>query len=138
MRRAEQMAERIRLSEEPPETGYVQPGLVELQHAEALRQLGDLAPAQSYAEQALASAERSHLRSQAHRFATLAIVLADRGDADAAVGAAHQMLDRAQGMESRRVRERVRAVCGAIGSLGDSIVGREFADRARDQLATPI
>lgn len=88
MRRAEQMAGRIRLSEEPPETGYVQRGLVEVQHAEALRQLGDLVPAQSYAEQALASAELSHLRSQVHRFATLAIVLAERGDADAAVGCA--------------------------------------------------
>jgi hypothetical protein len=118
MRRAEHMAERIRLSEEPPETGYVQRGLVELQHAEALRQLGDLAPAQSYAEEALSTVELSHLRSQVHRFATLAMVLAEGADADAAVAAAQQMLDRAQGMESRRVRERVMAVCGAIRTQG--------------------
>lgn len=138
MRRAENMAERIRLSEEPPETGYVQRGLVELQHAEALRQLGDLAPAQSYAEEALSTVELSHLRSQVHRFATLAMVLAEGADADAAVAAAQQMLDRAQGMESRRVRERVMAVCGAIRAQGDSVVAREFAERARDQLMMPV
>jgi tetratricopeptide (TPR) repeat protein len=138
MRRAENMAERIRLSEEPPETGYVQRGLVELQHAEALRQLGDLAPAQSYAEEALSTVELSHLRSQVHRFATLAMVLAEGADADATVAAAQQMLDRAQGMESRRVRERVMAVCGAIRAQGDSVVAREFAERARDQLMMPV
>jgi|ERR1017187_2784851 tetratricopeptide (TPR) repeat protein len=138
MRRAENMAERIRLSEEPPETGYVQRGLVELQHAEALRQLGDLAPAQSYAEEALSTVELSHLRSQVHRFATLAMVLAEGADADATVAAAQQMLDRAQGMESRRVRERVMAVCEAIRAQGDSVVAREFAERAKDQLMMPI
>jgi tetratricopeptide (TPR) repeat protein len=138
MRRAESMAERIRLSEEPPETGYVQRGLAEVQHAEALRQLGDLADAQSYAEEALNTADLSHLRSQVHRFATLAMVLAARGDLEAAADTAHQMLDRAQGMESRRVRDRVAAVTRAIGARGDSIVAREFAERARDQLATPM
>lgn len=138
MRRAEQMAGRIRRSEEPPETGYVQPGLLEMQHAEALRQLGDLAPAQEYAEEALASAESSHLRSQVHRFATLAMILAERGQADAAAGAAHQMLDRAQGMESRRLRERVRAVSGAIRAAGDGAVARELAERVADQLALPV
>jgi hypothetical protein len=138
MRRAENTAGRIRLTEEPPETGYVQRGLVEVQHAEALRTLGDLAPAQAYAEEALSTADLSHLRSQVHRHATLAMVLAARGDAEAAAGAAHQMLDRAQGMESRRVRDRVMAVSGAIGALGDSIAAREFAERARDQLAAPM
>ncbi len=100
--------------------------------------LGDLAPAQAYAEQALSTANLSHLRSQVHRHATLAMVLAERGDAEAAVDAAHQMLDRAQGMESRRVRDRVRAVSGAIRGRGDSIAAREFAERARDQLAAPM
>lgn len=138
MRRAEGMAGRIQLSEEPPETGYVQLGLVEVQHAEALRMLGDLAPAQTYAEQALTTADLSHLRSQVHRHATLAMVLAARGDADAAAAAAHQMLDRAHGMESRRVRDRVMAVAGAIRGLGDSIAARDLAERARDQLATPM
>jgi tetratricopeptide (TPR) repeat protein len=138
LHRAETMAGRIQLSEEPPETGYVQRGLAEVQHAEALRQLGDLAPAQSYAEEALSTAELSHLRSQVHRFATLAIVLAERGEPEAAASAAHQMLDRAQGMESRRVRDRVLAVSAAIRAHGDSIVTRDLAERARDQLTAPI
>jgi hypothetical protein len=138
MRQAESMAGRIQLSEEPPETGYVQPGLAEVQHAEALRQLGDLAPAQSYAEEALSTADVCHLRSQVHRFATLAMVLAARGEPEAAAGAAHQMLDRAQGMESRRVRDRVKAVSREIRAQGDSIVARELADRAKDQLTAPI
>jgi tetratricopeptide (TPR) repeat protein len=138
MRQAERMAERIQLSEEPPETGYVQPGLTEVQHAEALRQLGDLAPAQLYAEQALSTADACHLRSQVHRFATLAMVLAARGDIDAAAAAADQMLDRAQGMESRRVRDRVMSVSTAIRAHGDSIVAREFTKRAKDQLTVPI
>ena len=56
MRRSEEMAARIRLSEEPPETGYVQPGLVEVQHADALRRLGDLTAARSYAERSVAAA----------------------------------------------------------------------------------
>ena len=138
MRRAEDMAGRILLTEEPPETGYVQRGLVEVQHAEALRTLGDLAPAQAYAEEALSTADLSHLRSQVHRHATLAMVLAARGDAEAAAGAAHQMLDRTKGMESRRVRDRVVAVSGAINALGDSMAAREFAERARDQFAAPM
>jgi tetratricopeptide (TPR) repeat protein len=138
MRQAERMAERIKLSEEPPETGYVQPGLAALQHAEALRRLGDLAPAQSYAEQALSTADGCHLRSQVHRFATLAMVLAARGEIDAAAAAADQMLDRAQGMESRRVRERVISVSTVIRAHGDSIVAREFSNRAKDQLTVPI
>jgi len=138
MRRAENTAGRIRLTEEPPETGYVQCGLVQVQHAEALRTLGDLAPAQAYAEEALSTADLSHLRSQVHRHATLAMVLAARGDAEAAAGVAREMLARAQGMESRRVRDRVMAVSGAIGALGDSLAAREFTERAREQFAAPM
>lgn len=138
MRRAERMAGRIRPSEEPPETGYVQRGLLEVQHAEALRQLGDLAPAQAYAEEALTTAGSSHLRSQAHRFATLAMVLAARGQVDEAAGVAHQMLDRVQGMESCRLHDRVQAVSCAIRAAGNGVAARELADRASEQLATPM
>ena len=138
MRRAEATAGRIRPSEEPPETGYVQRGLVEVQHAEALRQLGDLISAQSYAEEALSTAGSSHLRGQVHRFATLAMVLAARGEAEEAARVAHHMLDRVQGMESNRLRERVLAVCGVIRVQGDGIAAREFVERAQEQLSIPI
>jgi hypothetical protein len=138
MRRAEAVAGQIRASEEPPETGYVQPGLIEVQLAEALRQLGDLVPARSYALEALRTAGTSHPRGQVHRFATLAMVLAAGRDAEATVTAAGQMLDRARGMESRRIRDRVVTVCQAIEAQGDSIVGREFAERARVQISMPM
>ncbi|HUY46919.1 MAG TPA: hypothetical protein VMV92_14490 [Streptosporangiaceae bacterium] len=62
MTRAEGMASRIRLSEEPPETSYVQAGLVETQHADALRTLGDLTAARAYAQQSVDAADRSHAR----------------------------------------------------------------------------
>ena len=45
IRRAEQAAERIRRGYEPDETGYVQPGLVNVQVAEALLSLGELVAA---------------------------------------------------------------------------------------------
>lgn len=137
MRRAERMADRIRPGQEPPETGYVQPGLAELQHAEALRQLGDLVAAQSCAEEALRTADLCHLRSQVHRHGTLAMILAGRGEVEQAAAAAVRMLERARGMESRRVRERVLAVSGAIAAHGDSMAAREFAERARDQFSVP-
>lgn len=76
MRRSEEMAGRIRPGEEPPETGYVQPGLVEVQHADALRRLGDLTAARSYAERSAAAAGESHMRGQVHRLATLATIMA--------------------------------------------------------------
>jgi hypothetical protein len=138
MRRAEQMAGRIRVSQEPPETGYVQPGLAELQHAEALRQLGDLAPAQAYAREALSAAELCHLRSQVHRYATLAVILAERGEAEESTAVATTMLDKARGMESRRVRDRVLTVSRAIQAQGDSMAAREFSERVSYQFSVPL
>jgi tetratricopeptide (TPR) repeat protein len=138
MRRAERMTDRIQPGQEPPETGYVQPGLAELQHAEALRQLGDLAAAQSRAEEAMKAAPLCHLRSQVHRHATLAMILAERGEADQAADAATKMLDKARGMESRRIRERVLAVSDAIRARGDNMATRELAKRARDQFSVPL
>ncbi len=138
MRHAEHMAQRVTLSEEPPETGYVQPGLAEVQCAEALRQLGDLGPAQAYAEEALATIGRCHVRGQVHRYATLAMVLAARGELEQGAHAAVQMLDLAHGMESRRVRDRVLAVSDAISEHGDNIVARELAQRVKAQFAVPV
>lgn len=106
--------------------------------AEALRQLGDLGPAQAYAEEALATADRCHVRGQVHRYATLAIVLAARGELEQGADAASQMLDRAQGMESRRVRDRAMAVSDALTGRGDSIVAREVSERVQAQFAVPI
>ena len=99
MSRAEDMSARIRPGEEPPETSYVQAGLVETQHADALRALGDLGAARSYAQQSVDAAAQSHARGRVHRLATLATILAGQGDAEAAAGTAAAMLDQAAGMD---------------------------------------
>ncbi|MDP9847569.1 hypothetical protein [Streptosporangium lutulentum] len=137
LRRSETTAAQIRQGDEPPETGYVQPGLLECQHAEALRRLGDLTAAQTNAEEALRSADTCHLRGQTHRLATLALILTERGDLDHAVITAETMLDRAQGMESERIAERVAMVADALRPFEARVVG-EFLTRAHQQARVPL
>ena len=138
MRRSEEMAARICRSEEPPETGYVQPGLVEVQHADALARLGDLTAARSYAERSVAAAGQSHVRGQVHRLATLATILAGQGDADAAAGVAGQMLDKAVGMESCRIADRIAAVRDAVTAASDGTAARQLSERLDDVLGVPM
>jgi hypothetical protein len=138
MRRSEEMADRIRRSEEPPETGYVQPGLVEVQNADALRRLGDLTAARSYAERSVAAAGQSHMRGQVYRLATLATIMAGQGDADGAASIAGQMLDRAAGMESCRIQDSVVAVRDAITAVSDGAAARELSERVEDVLGIPM
>ncbi|ANH90688.1 transcriptional regulator [Streptomyces sp. NPDC058319] len=106
--RAEQAAERIRRGHEPDETGYVQPGLVNVQVAEALLSLGELAAAEEHA--AAAVHNPAHDRGRVHRLAMLSTVELRRGDADKAVATAVLMTEQARGMESQRLRDRLRAV----------------------------
>jgi hypothetical protein len=136
MRRAEDMAQRIRQSEEPAETGYVQPGLVDTQHAEALRCLGDLTAARGYAQRAVET--DSHQRGHVHRLATLATILAGQGNADAAVDVAEDMVDKAVGMESCRITERLVAVRNVIVAASDGREARELSARVDDFTAIPV
>ena len=138
MRRSEEMAARIRRSEEPPETGYVQPGLVEIQHADALARLGDLTAARSYAERSVAAAGHSHERGQVHRLATLATILAGQGDAETAADIAGQMLDKAAGMESCRIADRITAVRDAITAVSDGAAARQISERVDEVLGVPM
>ncbi|WP_018655922.1 hypothetical protein [Actinomadura flavalba] len=126
----------IRRENEPPETGYVQPGLVATQHAEALRRLGDLRAAQEHAEQALAP-DDVHTRGQAHRLATFALILAQRGEVEHAADIGEQMLDRAAGMESGRIAERVRDVVDAL-ARHDTAAVRDLRERAVQHLDVPM
>lgn len=135
MTRAEEMATRISLDEEPPETSYVQAGLVQTQHADALRSLGDLGAARAYAQQAVDIS--SHARGRVHRLATLATILAGQGDAEASAGTADQMLDHAIGMESRRIEERILRVRDAVTSASDGRAAALFAERVTDMIAIP-
>ncbi|MFD7032108.1 transcriptional regulator [Streptomyces sp. NPDC059917] len=108
IRRAEAAAERIRPGSEPDETGYVQPGLVNVQVAEALLGLGELDAAY---EQATAAVDTpAHDRGRVHRLAILCTIQLSQGEADGAVAAATEMAERARGMESLRLRDRLRAV----------------------------
>jgi hypothetical protein len=138
MGRAEDMSVRIRPGEEPPETSYVQAGLVETQHADALRVLGDLGAARAYAQQSVDAAAHSHARGRVHRLATLATILASQGEAEAAAGTATLMLDQAAGMESRRIEERILRVRDAVAAMSDGRAAADLAERVADMTGVPL
>lgn len=108
IRRAEAEAGRIRPGHEPDETGYVQPGLVNVQVAEALLSLGDLPAAREHATAAVDTP--AHDRGRIHRLAMLTHIELRQGEADRAAETAAEMAERARGMESQRLRDRLRAV----------------------------
>jgi hypothetical protein len=132
MTRAEDAADHIRPDQEPPETSYVQAGLVQTQHADALRSLGDLTAARAYAQQSVDVAAHSHARGRVHRLATLATILAGQRDAEHAAATAMLMLDQAVGMESRRIEERIIGVRDAIAGMSDGRAAAELAERVSD------
>lgn len=108
MRNAESSSTLIRPEEEPDETGYVQPGLVQVRLAETLLVLGELDAAQQYAEEAARAP--AHVRGRVNRLATLTDVALQSGSAERAAQTAVQMVDQAQGIESQRLRQRMRRV----------------------------
>lgn len=134
MTRAETAAGHIRRDEEPTETSYVQDGLVETQHAEALRQLGDLTAAEGYALEAVRTAEGAHLRGQVHRHAGLAMIRAQGGRVDEALAPARVMLERVRGMESGRLHDRVRSVRRALADRSSEPEVQEFAEQCDAEL----
>ncbi|WP_030192927.1 hypothetical protein [Streptomyces sp. NRRL S-87] len=133
--RAEEAAGRIRPAGEPDETGYVQPGLVNVQVAEALLALGDLAAAHAHAAAAVASP--AHDRGRVHRLAMLCEVELRRGEVDRAGAAAAEMAERARGMESRRLRDRLRTVRAALLASG-SAEARQAAGLVDEALRVPL
>lgn len=116
MRLAEARAGQIRPDEEPAETTYVQQGLVEACVGEALTRLGDLSSATEYAAEAARAP--AHPRGRANRLASLAQVQALGGDPDAAALTAIQMLDVTSGMESGRLRGRLRILRSTLTDRG--------------------
>lgn len=108
MRRAETCSGRIRPEEEPEETGYVQPGLAEVRLAETLLVLGELETAQRYAQ--AAARAPAHVRGRVNRLATLTDVELRSGEAERAAETAAEMVGLAQGIESQRLRGRMRRV----------------------------
>ncbi|MFJ2880219.1 transcriptional regulator [Streptomyces sp. NPDC086796] len=135
IRRAESEAGRIRPGHEPDETGYVQPGLVDVQVAEALLGIGDLPGAREHAAQAVRIP--AHDRGRVHRLAVLTHVELRQGEADRAAATAEEMAERARGMESRRLRERLRAVREELVASGCADAGRA-ADLIDGALRVPV
>lgn len=135
MAAAEHAAGRIGEREEPPETGYVQPGLVDTQLAEALLSLGDLPAADTYARQAADLA--THPRGQVNRLVTVARVAVAQRDIDRAAEAANSMIDLAQGMESVRLSKRFGVIADTLRPQ-DSAAAREVVERIDASLSVPI
>lgn len=132
---AETAAGQIRRDEEPAETGYVQPGLVEAQLAEAFMSLGDIEPAQVYAIEAVRT--QAHARGRVNRLATLTNVELRGGDAERAAAAAVEMVQTAQGMESRRLRDRFVSVRQTLAEHG-SVVTADAAELIDETLRVPL
>jgi hypothetical protein len=135
MERAEAAAGRIRAAEEPPETGYVQPGLVEAQLAEALISLEDWRPARTYAEEAVRT--QAHARGRVHRLATLTTVDLGRGEPEQAAANAVAALNLAAGMESQRLRDRFVALRAKLASHKTTAT-RDAVEQIDASLSVPL
>ena len=136
MRQTEAAAERIRRVDEPPETDYVQPGLVETQFAEALFSLGDLTAARRFADDAVSAS--THPRGRVNRLATVTKIAIQARQLDRAVESASAMLDQATGMESRRLFERFRQLRTTMWTHGDAPGLGEVVARIDDVLTIPL
>jgi hypothetical protein len=135
MKRAETAGGLIRPDEEPDETGYVQPGLLETSLADTLMRLGDTGPAQVYAKSAVDI--QTHERGRVHRLATLADCELRAGHVDQAAGTATRMLDTMQGMESHRLHDRLVGVRRNLAATRSRSVG-EVVGRIDDTLRIPL
>ncbi|MFI6734307.1 hypothetical protein ACIBI9_15365 [Nonomuraea sp. NPDC050451] len=82
-------------------------------------------------------ADSCHLRGQAHRLATLALILAERGELKQATSTAERMLDCTAGMESERLAERIEAATTALNASDTQFV-KAFVARARQQADIPL
>ncbi|MFF0220885.1 transcriptional regulator [Streptomyces sp. NPDC004629] len=135
MGQAEIASGQIRPDEEPDETGYVQPGLLETAMADTLMRLGDTGPAQQYAAEAVAV--QTHARGRMHRLATLADCELRAGEVDRAAGTAMQMLDTVAGMESHRLHDRLVGVRRNLATTRSGST-REVVDRIDETLRIPL
>ncbi|WP_143230763.1 transcriptional regulator [Actinosynnema sp. ALI-1.44] len=116
---AESSATRIHLEEEPPETGYVQPGLIEAKLGEALSGVGDLNPAYEYAQKSLTIAD--HPRGRVNRLASMVDLELQGGDVEHASSLTVEMVELATGMESRRLNSRFRELRTKLNSRRTSL-----------------
>lgn len=135
MHRAERASARIGQCEEPPETGYVEPGLVDTQLAEALLSLGDLHTARDYAQNAAGQA--AHPRGRVNRLATVTQVAIAERDLEQAADTVTAMLDQARGMESNRLNDRFHLIANSLRSHNADAT-RPIVDRIEQTVALPL
>lgn len=135
---AEAAAERINLTEEPPEAGHVQPGVIEGRQAVALRSLGDLAMAETYAARSAELAVTIHPRGQANQLIARATLQLARRDAEAAAHAGLQLVDLAQGMESHLIRRRLADLRKAMEPFRSSTATQRFCEQTDILLRMPL
>jgi tetratricopeptide (TPR) repeat protein len=126
---------RIRADEEPSETGYVQPGLVDVQLAEAYLSIGDLAPAHEHAHRA--AALPAHPRGRVHRLAVLVHVELRRGQPEHASELAAAMVEQGRGMESQRLRDRFRSVRHHLAAY-DGAISAQAVELLDEALRVPL
>jgi tetratricopeptide (TPR) repeat protein len=136
MRLAEAAAARIQPDEEPPETGYVQPGLIEEQLADALRTLGDLSSALAYAERSVRMS--THTRGRANRLVILTQIATARGDLEYAADAVGKLLKATDGIESKRFRDRLLTIRSNMDRHRSSRTVRDVVDELDSRLTLPI
>ncbi|MGH3184509.1 MAG: hypothetical protein ACRDOH_34920 [Streptosporangiaceae bacterium] len=77
---------------------------------------------------ARANGAQERATTEQSELATLATILAGQGEANGAAGIAGQMLDRATGMESCRIQDRVIAVRDAVTAVSDGAAATELAE----------
>lgn len=80
---------------------------------------------------------QTHARGRAHRLATLTDIELRSGDADRAAATAVEMVETVQGMESRRLRDRLVTVRNSLASQGSA--GTTDAEEMIDEvLSLPV
>jgi hypothetical protein len=108
------------------EASYAQAGHLQALLAEALTSLGDLEAAQRFAEQSLLS--DAHIKGKVNRLASMATLEIARGEIERASSLACEMVENAQGMESRRLGSRFAKIRESLAS-SPTAVSREAIDR---------
>lgn len=79
----------------------------------------------------------AHDRGRVHRLAMLTTIELRQGEADRAAATAAEMAERARGMESQRLRDRLRAVRGHLVASGSAEAARA-ADLVDGALRVPL
>ena len=123
---------------EPAETGYVQPGNTKIKQAEALLKLGDTTAATYCAREAVESGDKINLRACVYGLATLSMTLAASAQVEESAAHAHRTLDEATGMESWRIRDRLTTMTEALRPFDQTPAAREFLERADAALSVRL